>query len=331
MIMSKKGSNRKIADDVIQFLDKHLLDPSPANYAFAFLYITEASGLLRKLVDEITDGGVRLTQGEVNEMMANSAEEGDASPSDALDELQAQLRRQALSFNDLANTTLTHATLFNRDLAEGMEQIAAGFDLSAVISAMREKTTAVERKLAENLQETEKLRQQLDSARDDAMRDGLTKLSNRRCMDEKIQQEFARCQHITIGFCDIDHFKSINDRFGHAVGDRVLKAVAEILQAELAPYPVARFGGEEFVALFPQLSEAQAFNLIEKARTTVQQKNFKVRDTDQPLGAVTFSAGVATTTSDPHAALKDADSALYRAKSSGRNQTICHQEISAVA
>lgn len=323
--MSKKSSNRKVAEEVIQFLDQHMLDPTPANYAFAFLYTTQSNGLLRKLVNDITDGGVRLTQGEVNEMMVNSADDMAQVPSDAMDELQSQLRRQALTFSDLTTSALSHTTAFNRDLAEGMEQLASGFDVAEVLNAMREKTMKVERELAENRRETERLRLELDTARNDASLDALTSLANRRCMDAKIREAFEQCGSITLGFCDIDHFKSINDRFGHAVGDRVLKVVAEVLQSELAPYPVARFGGEEFVALFPETTEADAFALVEKARIAIGQRAFRVRDTDQPLGQVTFSAGIAATTCDPQQALKNADSALYEAKNGGRNRTICHR------
>lgn len=329
--MGKQSSNRKIVTEVIQFLDRHLLDPTPANYAFAFLYITQGNGLLRKMVNDITDGGFRLTQGEVNDMMMDAGGEADALASGAMDELQEQLRRQALTFSDLTTSVLSNTTTFNQNLAEGMEQIAAGFDLANIITAMREKTADVERRLAENKRETEKLRLDLDAARNDASRDGLTNLANRRSMEANMQKAFADCGSITIAFCDIDHFKSINDRFGHAVGDRVLKVVAEILQAELAPYPVARFGGEEFVALFPEVSESGAFELIEKARIAVAAKSFRVRETDAPLGQISFSAGVASTTSAPDQALKDADGALYAAKNGGRNQTVCHQHRTAAA
>ncbi|WP_443970374.1 GGDEF domain-containing protein [Sphingobium sp. CR28] len=322
--MGKKRANREVAQAVIQFLDQHLLDPSPANYAFAFLYITGSNGLLRKMVDDITDGGVRLTQGEVDDMIDSTSDDAGAGSPHNMDQLQDQLRRQALAFSDLTSAALSQATTFNQDLAEGMEQILAGFDLTAVITAMRERTAEVERKLAATQQETEQLRLELDTARNDASRDALTNLPNRRSMDAKIQESFGRCGSIAIAFCDIDHFKSINDRFGHAVGDRVLRAVAETLQTELTPYPVARFGGEEFVALFPEMSETEAFDLIEKARVAVSEKTFRLRDTDQPLGRVTFSAGVATTSSNPQQALKDADGALYQAKNSGRDRTVCH-------
>jgi diguanylate cyclase len=204
-----------------------------------------------------------------------------------------------------------------------VEQLTEGFDLGGILRAMIEKTADMERKLNETRDETERLRLDLDAANDDASRDALTTLPNRRAMERKIKTVFEASGHVTIGFCDIDHFKSINDRFGHAVGDRVLKAVAETLSEELAPHSVARFGGEEFVALFADVGEADAFDLVEKARLAVSRKSFRVRESDEPLGKVTFSAGIATSTTDPAQALQDADLALYEAKGGGRNRTVC--------
>lgn len=322
--MVNKSASKIISEDVIRFLDRHLLDPNPANYAFGFLYMTEGQGLIGKLVNSITDGGVRLTQSEVDDMMCKTFSEGVEERSDPLAALQEQLHHRALAFADLTSAALSDATGFNQQLTEGMEQIATGFDLAAVIRAMREKTAEVERKLAETKNETEKLRVELGTARNDASRDALTGLPNRRWMEAQMRDMLAMSGVITVAFCDIDHFKLINDRFGHAVGDRVLKAVAEVLQQELTPHSVARFGGEEFVALFADLGQTEAFELVEQAREAAARKSYRVRDTDAPLGKVTFSAGIASTSRDVDKVLKDADSAMYEAKKMGRDCTVCY-------
>lgn len=318
--MNKKRLNRQLLDEVIQFLDSHLLDPTPGNYAFAFLYVTNATGLLHEQVSKITDGGVRLAQSDVDELMGQTSETSGSS--EASEALQQELRLQALSFADLTQKALQEAGAFGQELAQGADQLASGFDLGGVLRAMIERTAEMERKLTETRNETERLRLDLDAAKDDASRDALTNLPNRRAMERKIKAVFEASGQVTIAFCDIDHFKSINDRFGHAVGDRVLKAVAETLSEELAPHSVARFGGEEFVGLFSEVSEADAFDLVEKARLAVSRRSFRVRDTDEALGQVTFSAGIATSTTDPSQALGDADAALYEAKGGGRNRTI---------
>lgn len=318
--MSKKSANRKTAEEAIRFLDAHMLDPTPSNYAFAYLYLTGIDGALRKRVNEATDGGVRLTQREVDDLMGAI---GDVPASAApLDDYQSMLRHQALSVADLTASSLRHTGDFNRDLTAGVEQISAGADLVGVMRAMIDRTAEIERKLAETSKETERLRLDLDAARDDATRDALTSLPNRRAVDRKLQALLKQGSLIAVAFCDIDHFKSINDRFGHAVGDRVLKAVAETLSETLDPHTVARFGGEEFVVLLPDVDGHTAFGLIEKARKAVAARSFRVRDTDELIGQVTFSAGIATTISDPEEALRQADHSLYEAKHAGRNRTV---------
>ena len=319
---NKKSNNRKTAEEALRFLDKHMLDPTPNNYTFSYLYLTGVTGILRKGVDEIIDGGVRLMQADVDELMGSTSEVGGVSRDSGLDEAQALIRHQILSVADLTSSSLRDAGEFNRDLSDGLEQVESGADLITVMKLMIEKTAAVERKLAETSRETEKLRQDLDAARDDASRDALTNLPNRRAMDLQIKAALASGSRVALAFCDIDKFKSINDRFGHAVGDRVLKAVADTLSETLSPHTVARFGGEEFVVMLADTEGSVAFDLIEQARETMSRKALRVRDTDELIGQVTFSAGIATTREDADAALREADQSLYEAKNNGRNQTI---------
>lgn len=320
--MSRKNANRKTAEEALRFLDAHMLDPTPLNYSFAYLYLTGVSGSLRKAVDEMTDGGFRLAQKDVDDLMGSTHEIAGSPPSGAMDEHQSQLRRQAQSFADLTAQALRDTGAFNRDLNASVDNLADSADLITVVRAMIERTAEVERKLDETCKETEKLRIDLEAARDDASRDGLTNLPNRRTFDAKVQSASEEGARVTIAFCDIDHFKSINDRFGHAVGDRVLKAVANTLSETLSPHMVARYGGEEFVVLLPDIDDQSAFDLIETARVAVGNKQFKLRETDAPLGQVTFSAGIATSATDPKQALVKADQALYEAKGNGRNQTV---------
>lgn len=320
--MSKKSANRRTAEEAIRFLDTHMLDPTPGNYAFAFLYMTGVSGTLRKTVDEMVFDGVRLKQEVVDGLMNTTTETAGAAVPNDMDEIRDTIRRQALSVADLTQRSLSDTSAFGRELQEGAEQALAGADLAGIIRTMAERTAMMERKLAETAKETERLRMDLDAARDDASRDALTNLPNRRAVERQIEKLGHAAQEMAVAFCDIDHFKSINDRFGHAIGDRVLKAVAETLSEKMEPHIVARFGGEEFVVLLPGISADQAFELVEEARKAVAQRNFRIRETDQPIGTVTFSAGVAQAHGDPEEALRAADTSLYEAKNSGRNRTV---------
>jgi len=323
--VSKKSANRRIAEEALRFLDGHMLDPTPANYTFAYLYVTGANGWLRKTIDGMTDGGVRLAQKEVDDLMDRAPSEvgGAASMNAVLDQHQAHLRHQMLSFAELTATAARDTGYFSKDLAESACKIGGHEELGGVIQSMIVRTTAMERKLAETCRETERLKHDLDVARDDATRDALTNLPNRRAVDRELEKIAEAGRLMSVAFCDIDHFKAINDKYGHAVGDRVLKVVAETLAETLNPHTVGRFGGEEFVVVLPETDVASAFELVERARTALSQRHFRVRDTDEPIGQVTFSAGIAVTKTDPQEALREADDLLYEAKRTGRNRTVC--------
>lgn len=323
--MGKKNLNRKTADEALRFLDSHMLDPTPSNYSFAYLYVTGANGWLRKTVLGMTDGGVRLTQKEVDELLEKApSETGSAAGMNALlDQQQAHLRHQMLSFAELTATAARDTGDFNRDLEDSACKIGGHEELGGVIRSMISRTAAMEKKLAEACKETERLKQDLETARDDATRDALTNLPNRRAVDRELEKIAEARKMLSVAFCDIDHFKTINDKYGHAVGDRVLKVVADTLAETLNPHVVGRFGGEEFVVVLPEIDAASAFELVERARAALSQRHFRVRDTDEPIGQVTFSAGIAVTDNDPQAALREADDLLYEAKRTGRNKTVC--------
>ena len=149
---------------------------------------------------------------------------------------------------------------------------------------------------------------------DQANRDPLTGLHNRRYLMEQLQAE----QPTSLAIVDLDHFKEINDTYGHAAGDTVLVAVARLLQDELGPYGVvARYGGEEFVVAFATLGVDAACARVDRFREIVGRA-----DTGLPL-KIKFSAGVAEAEADDNsleAVLRHADEALYAAKRAGRDR-----------
>jgi diguanylate cyclase (GGDEF)-like protein len=163
----------------------------------------------------------------------------------------------------------------------------------------------------------------LDEARADARTDPLTGLLNRRGLAEALTREVARAARdgrtLTLWMVDLDHFKGLNDSFGHAAGDSALKTVADLLRRELRSVDViSRFGGEEFCVVLPSCTTADAFLRAEAVRETVAEE---FRRLDRPL---TISIGVASWSGgdlDGTVMMADADEALYAAKFSGRNRS----------
>ena len=157
----------------------------------------------------------------------------------------------------------------------------------------------------------------------DAMRDQLTGLGNRRHLDHRLPMllEVAQSQSLplTVALIDLDHFKQINDRFGHAVGDKVLMVMAHQLRENTRASDVlARIGGEEFLVVFADMPLSQALEVCERLRQRVERHDW---DTLAPGLRVTLSVGLAHAPPYDLATLFDsADRAMYRAKHGGRNR-----------
>lgn len=156
--------------------------------------------------------------------------------------------------------------------------------------------------------------------------DGLTGCANRRVLDQRLRDEFeraARSNHVlTVVILDIDEFKVINDTWGHAVGDDVLREIAALLRRELRSVDfLARYGGEEFVILLPETGTTGARIFMERILRRVQNHNFSTSGSSFP---VTVSAGISTfpdsRAENDGALLRLADANLYQAKRDGRNR-----------
>ena len=318
-------------DRVRDFLTRNALGPDPVNYEFGYRVASNPDSDLARTVDELTDGGIRLTRTDI-EMLGGAVGIGATPPSESQREaigqvLVAQTQMQVEGFQDLVANIRSEARDFGRDLAakaDAMRDIGPSVSVSDIVrltSAMLERVQSTEEQLEAATREADELRQKLEEARDNAQRDPLTGLANRRAFEEGFAERAARGAKMGVAVCDIDHFKRVNDGFGHAVGDRVLKAIAKTLSERCEGQLVARYGGEEFVVLFADLTLDAAHLLLETAREEVSRKRYRLRETDVPLGEVTFSAGL--TMARPNEQAGDvfvrADGLLYAAKADGRN------------
>jgi diguanylate cyclase (GGDEF)-like protein len=180
---------------------------------------------------------------------------------------------------------------------------------------------SINEQLAEQIKENLKLQEIL---REQAIRDPLTGLYNRRFLYETMGRELARAQRekypISFMMMDIDRFKQVNDTYGHAAGDKVLVALASLLQTHTRLGDIAcRYGGEEFLVVMPQVSEADAKRRAEQIR---QSFHAMETDSDDAKLSATISIGIAfypRDGGDSETVIKAADAALYQAKQAGRN------------
>ncbi len=161
-----------------------------------------------------------------------------------------------------------------------------------------------------------------------ATSDPLTGLLTRKDFQPIIDAEIEKIKGsetpLSLAFIDIDHFFKLNEARGHVAGDAVLVAVADTLH-EMSPAgtTVCRYGGDEFVLLFPGMEREQAFLLVEKLRVTLSEKQVKAQMDAEPIGGISISAGIACAPLDGRLKseiIRKADQALYRAKVTGRGK-----------
>lgn len=192
----------------------------------------------------------------------------------------------------------------------------------------REQIRANEQTLRFKLEEISGLQAQL---REQAIRDPLTGLYNRRFFDAALEREIARCKRqghsLSIVMIDIDHFKQINDTYGHQAGDEVLRLLGAILNNSVRASDTAcRFGGEEFLVLLPAAGPKVAYERAEQWRSAFSSMSTLQNDGRTPA---TLSAGIATYPDNcekPEDLVGYADASLYRAKENGRNRLVISGE-----
>lgn len=177
--------------------------------------------------------------------------------------------------------------------------------------------------------ETQELRSQIHQERTQALTDKLTGVPNRLAYDERIAQEYARWKRFNTPLAllvwDVDHFKKINDQYGHKAGDKALKTIAHRISQEIRETDFfARYGGEEFVLLMPGADTDAVLAVANKLRSTVADCAFHHGNESV---AITISCGIAVLRSDdtPETAFERADRALYAAKAQGRNRCVMEE------
>ncbi len=203
---------------------------------------------------------------------------------------------------------------------------------------MQRHTQSLEAQLNRSSSEVRNLRVNLQRVREQAMTDALTGIANRKRLDEALAKAAEACaasgEPLSVAIADIDHFKRFNDTWGHQTGDQVIRFVAHsLVGAADREGEVGRYGGEEFVVVMKGVALERAAQITENARTAVEKKRLMRRSTNEDLGAITMSAGVAQLRPGETAAslVARADALLYQSKHNGRNRVTVEAPESAAA
>ncbi|MEO1889870.1 MAG: GGDEF domain-containing protein [Cycloclasticus sp.] len=215
-------------------------------------------------------------------------------------------------------------------LSETSDPQAAALILKQVMQDTRDmvnQNKEIQTRMQETNAEILKMKAELEAVKATAEKDALTGLKNRGAFDKAIGRAVSSQSKVdtTLIMRDIDHFKRVNDSFGHLVGDRVIRYVSALLTQVMGPeHHVSRYGGEEFAILLSNQSIDTASQLANKVRIAMSNSKLQRKDSGETIGKVTVSAGISVLkTGDSIDSFIDrADKALYKAKETGRNKVV---------
>ena len=323
------------AHAALELMSKHGVTPSALHYEVWFEYRLGRTPALNAAVD------ARIAAaGAVDDAFTAQLHEqyfGDAAAAAQIAITGEKIARdlgQVLSFmrvseeksGDYGRTLESAATDLNRGLsADQIQNIVSS--LAAATLDMANHNQHLNDQLKKSSREINTLRTSLEFVRLESLTDALTGLSNRRMFDETLRMRIdeARAQktELCLLLCDIDHFKKVNDTWGHQTGDQILRFLGSALQAHARPdFLVSRYGGEEFAMIMPRVDMRTAAHIAETMRVAISTKRLRRRSTNDDLGQVTVSMGIArlAPSDTPAGMIERADACLYASKRNGRNQ-----------
>jgi diguanylate cyclase len=323
--------SRRVMDD----LERRGMAPTAVNYELWTHFLGHPGGALAQEIERLLSEGEVITDTLADSLA--SAHLPRARLTDQIREAGEQLNKELDAVAVAIKQAQKSSERYGQTLAVAGNDLDARLDpadvkqlvetLSAATRIIQRENQSLEQRLDESTAEVGRLRDHLEQVRRDATTDALTKLANRKGFDDALdrvcEQAMADGQPLCLAVIDIDHFKKFNDTWGHQTGDQVLRYVAGVI-ARMAPSPrfAARYGGEEFAMIFPREQVSEVLKTLESIRQEVASRQLKRRSTNDDLGTITLSSGLAEwligETADE--LVGRADAALYASKHAGRNR-----------
>lgn len=323
---------RGYAARALALADQHRLAASPSNYAVLYAYCAGEHPELREAFDAAVRSGSPLDEFVLRELherfvafdQIKSLQGVGTDLQKIVQTLLGNIGEAGQDAQEFGRTLETALGRLRDDSGPQAVQAVAATMLTATRQA-KQRNEHLHKRLESTLAEAEVLRSELEEQRRAALMDPLTGLLNRRAMEAQFGELMAVDANapLSVLMVDIDHFKRINDTHGHALGDAVIRNVADVIRKSLrANQHAVRYGGEEFVVLLPQTPLDGAERIAEQIRARIaalrlvrKRDNFTLEPFTASLGVATRRAGDTKDT-----LLSRADSALYRAKGGGRNR-----------
>jgi diguanylate cyclase len=319
----------------IPLMKKYGVAMTPANYAVWYEYVSGNNAGLNQEINKLIDLGDQRLNDQESKSLYDRFFDKEKDRAELI-ELRQDIRRiltEVLNYLTKTALTSTKSSEHLQDILTRFDNDLSQTELHTIVEEVLEETKVslasgleLSEQLSEVVSEVQELKKEVDDAKQQAKTDMLTKLANRRAFDDALAQSTADTDltgnDLCLIFGDLDRFKAINDKHGHLLGDQVLKMVANTLKEAVKGRDlVARFGGEEFAILLQNTNVRNAKKLAEEIRGDIASKRIQRKDTQESIGKVTMSFGVAHYYKEEgmESFLQRADRALYMSKRKGRN------------
>ncbi|GAB4255305.1 MAG: GGDEF domain-containing protein [Methylomicrobium sp.] len=327
--------NLQFMQQIVKLMSLHKIPPTPINYAVFYEYVAGFNVNLKDAVDKLltakdpfeTDTSLALYKKYICNAALESFEKINHDLQKIIEETEKSVSETQQKASE-ANDSFEEKSIRLKDVTNMAELKKMLTEIAGETSALIDTSALFKSQLDAAHKEMERLRAELLKVREAATIDALTGLLNRGSFDETLSNLLVSTSHqdICLTLLDLDHFKKINDQFGHVIGDNVLKFTASLLKkyADKHHY-VARYGGEELAIIMPDTSITEARNIAEKIRTSLQNSRLKRKNSNESIGTITLSIGIATRKPNDttETLIMRADKALYTAKQTGRNKVVC--------
>jgi len=328
------GQAQEIARLVFPLMTRLQIPMNPLNYALWYEYHLGRSEELVAELDKIESGATEYDPEQAKALFLRHV----ATPGvEILEKIETEVCRLLADIVQIVIDAGLDLTKYSAVLKSCTSRLKSADDIRDIRKLVRSLLTDTQNMsesnrhvggtLKERAAEIDTLRAELDRVRQEAVHDPLTGLSNRRAFDdrlaESLDQTLKELKSICLLMVDVDHFKDINDRHGHQIGDKILQYIASVLKKNFKGKDlVARYGGDEFAVIVENAPSSGVHSVAETVRKVVDESNLKRTDTGEPLGDVTVSIGYecARSGDTPGNILDRADKALYQAKLKGRNR-----------
>ncbi|MBC2709684.1 MAG: diguanylate cyclase [Desulfosarcina sp.] len=327
-------NSRKYLRHALELIGKHGLPTDPLNYCIWYEYASGKNGALNAAIDNHLESKGAFSEA-ISRQFFNQYIAGGKETVTTL--VREELKKVFAAIIGAIKTTNQHFSRSENNLETINESLVPSLSEADVerlvdqikheIKNLESSSTSFKEQLQQATHEIGQLKSKMSRYRNEALKDPLTQIDNRRGFDKKLRNAIAEANATETSLClimaDIDHFKKVNDTHGHLVGDNVIRMVAATIKDSIKGKDLAaRLGGEEFAALLPDTPFDGAMKLADNIRLTFERLDLKKKSTGESLGKITLSFGVATYKKDEVAEdfVHRADVALYQSKETGRNK-----------